>query len=90
MKELYHILCKNGHYFTYEIGDPRYDPFNWKCSICNGELAWENIADKVELKIKIKEKISRCSKCGHVNVISPSIYEIPVVRVIKKKSRTKK
>lgn len=73
----YQVLCKKGHYTTYDCYSAYADD-EWACEICGEGEAWSRIVDctngddePTKLKI-VSQKI-----CGHCDSVLETCFEIP-------------
>jgi len=86
------ILCKNGHYHDINADEDVNGEHRWKCPFCGEVGVWWNIVNTtngsyyddgtrvdgyVELEIKDKPTICKCSSCGNEHFSKIVTYKIP-------------
>ncbi len=86
------VLCENGHLFecdVYAICETDLNDPNWKCPICGKPKAWSEVVDmtngiklgekyQTDLEISEDPNYKQCPTCGHVKIIEPVKYKIPI------------
>jgi hypothetical protein len=74
----YQVLCKKGHYTTYDCYSLHADEPGWTCKICGEGEGWSRIVDCTNGDDEpTKLKIASQKLCGHCNSVLETRFEIP-------------